>query len=111
MDNTKQQKQRFPSKYQTKSKYRIRKEIYIENNGKCQRCGCELYIHGNQKDKKGKKRAHFHHKIFRCDGGKNEKENLLLTCWDCEVKFHAKHKPQKWLDQQKEKKEKQNEAN
>lgn len=70
----------------------IRKEIFHERNGKCERCGCELYFKPQiKKEKNGKKKAHFHHKIFRSDNGPDIKENLTLTCWECEKKFHRKY--------------------
>ena len=76
-------------------KQQIRKEIFEENNGKCQRCKCDLYLYKNGKDTRNKKKAHFHHIIHRSDGGTDTKENLLLTCWDCEKSFdhNNKNKP------------------
>jgi len=51
----------------------------------CQRCGCPLKKGG---DKEGKKTAHIHHVIAKRDGGLNDEDNLLSTCWPCERRFH-----------------------
>jgi len=77
------------------AKYQVRKKIFNERAGKCQRCGRALYLHGNEKDTKKKKKAFFHHIIFKSNGGNNHESNLLLTCWSCEKKFHSEYEKEK----------------
>jgi len=77
------------------AKYQVRKKIFVERAGRCQRCGHLLFLHGNEKDIGKKRRAFFHHIIFKSNGGNNEPSNLLLTCWECEKKFHIKYEKEK----------------
>jgi len=77
------------------AKYQVRKKIFMERAGKCERCGRTLYLHGNEKNIKKKRKAFFHHKIFKSNGGNNHPDNLLLTCWPCEVKFHVAYEKEK----------------
>jgi len=67
----------------------IKKIVFERDNGLCQRCGIGVYL--NREDKEpGKLKAHIHHKQHKIDGGLNTEDNLQLTCWPCERKYHAK---------------------
>ena len=67
----------------------LRQAVFERDNGRCRRCGKELYLNKNGKEKvKGKMKSHMHHIIQRCEGGKDELNNLMLTCWPCETEYH-----------------------
>jgi 5-methylcytosine-specific restriction endonuclease McrA len=69
----------------------LKKIIFERDKGVCQRCGTGLYF--NREDKTTDKlKAHIHHKQHKIDGGRNTEDNLHLTCWPCERKYHAKNK-------------------
>lgn len=76
------------------TKQQVRKEIFEERGSKCERCDQPLYLYKNGKDTRGRSKAHFHHKIHRSEGGTDSKDNLLLTCWNCERSHHNKYNVQ-----------------
>ena len=66
-----------------------RKKFVFERDGKtCKRCGRALYLEKGSKENNGKMKGHIHHIKHRKDGGTNDPDNLLLTCWPCEAAWH-----------------------
>ncbi len=64
-----------------------KRRVFKRDNGICWKCYCQLHV--LKKEKQGSsKKAHLHHLIFRCNGGTDDDENLVLTCHKCEVKTH-----------------------
>ena len=63
--------------------------LYNEKGGKCERCGCPLYLRKSYaKVGGGEVKAHVHHKEHINNGGTHDYDNLLLTCWKCECNYH-----------------------
>ena len=53
-------------------------EIYQQDRGKCHYCGVHVQARFNPLDPRG-----FDHVIARKDGGKHEKENIVVCCRKC----------------------------
>ena len=57
--------------------YNLKAYILHRDGYKCQKC------------KKGKRKLHVHHILFKKDGGTNTPSNLITLCSDCHKKLHS----------------------
>ena len=69
-------------------KYHTKLQLLKKAGWKCERCGIEVYLDKRKSKDKNARRAHFHHIIHRANGGSDSAENLLVTCWQCELEYH-----------------------
>jgi hypothetical protein len=60
---------------------RYRFELFREQDGRCYYCN--VYLDGITD-------SHLEHKIARSNGGKNEKENLVISCQTCNISKNNK---------------------
>lgn len=64
-------------------------ELFQDRRGRCERCGRPLYLMKRYAARDDEVKSHVHHKVHLSEGGTNEMENLVLTCWECECKHHG----------------------
>lgn len=60
---------------------RYKFELFRKQDGRCYYCNADLY---------GITDSHLEHKIARSNGGKDEKENLVISCQTCNMSKNNK---------------------